>query len=102
MRLDRRSFLGTGLRAGVGGWAWRAGLGAGATLGSGWVLSACGDDGESEGDFVLVSRFPNTALVPGRNRLAVSIAQPDGTILGTGPEAAPAVVDLLEELGLLK
>jgi hypothetical protein len=24
------------------------------------------------------------------------------TILGTGPEAAPAVVDLLEELGLLK
>ncbi len=84
MALDRRSFLGAGLRAGAGGWALRAGLGAGTTLGSGWLLSGCGgDDGD---EFVLVGRFPNTALVPGKNRLAVSIAKPDGTLLADGPD----------------
>lgn len=100
MRLDRRSFLGTGLRAGaggwLGGWALRAGLGAGAVAGSSWLLSGCGDDGAGDGDggdsgssasgFVLVNRFPNTALVPGKNRLAVSLAKPDGTILSEGPD----------------
>ena len=35
---------------------------------------------------MLVGRFPNTALVPGKNRLAVSIAKPDGTLLADGPD----------------
>lgn len=87
MALDRRSFLGTGLRAGasgwVGSWALRAGLGAGAAAGSGWLLSACGGDDDQ---FVLVSRFPNTALVPGKVRMAVSIADPNGTIREDGPD----------------
>lgn len=92
MRVDRRAFLGTGLRAGLGGTLLRAGLGAGAVAGSGWFLAACGDDGGSDGSgsdgdgFVLVNRFPNTALVPGKSRLAVSIAKPDGTVRKDGPD----------------
>lgn len=85
MALDRRAFLGTGLRAGLG----VAGLGA--------LLAACGSDGSdddagsdngssgSTDGFVLVNRFPNTALVPGKSRLAVSIAKSDGTVLKDGP-----------------
>ena len=54
---------------------------------------------------VAVAQVPPTAVAGGQQM--VTLWQPTEqasatVILGTGPDAAPAVVDLLEELGILK
>jgi len=75
-------------------------------LGGAALLAACGGSGGSSGapgsqqgapapsgapgaggagGFVLVQRYPNTALTPGSVRLPVSIATPDGGLLQDGP-----------------
>lgn len=49
------------------------------------VLGACGGSssggGSASGDYVVVTRFPNTNLVPGSVRLPISLADAQGTLL---------------------
>lgn len=82
MRLDRRQLL-----------VWGA---AAATLPvTSALLGACGSDsggetgGESgsgaDGQFVVIKRFPNTALTPGSVRMPVALARIDGTLITAGP-----------------
>lgn len=49
------------------------------------AVSACGGSssggGSASGDYVVVTRFPNTNLVPGSVRLPISLADAQGTLL---------------------
>jgi hypothetical protein len=73
-------------------------LALGAAAGTGLVLAACGgsDDGATAttspeaapapGGFVVAPRYPTSkALVPGEVRLAISLANPDGTLITDCP-----------------